>query len=125
MSEMPQIDLKVVHHFSRGLYARELHIPAGTVLTGKIHKTEHICTISEGEIGIMDEHSHGLFKAPITFISKPGVKRMGLAHTDTIFTTYHVTDKTDISELEADLVVSTYEEYEQFILENQDQELLA
>ena len=74
----------------------------------------------------MDEHSHGLFKAPFTFVSKPGVKRMGLAHTDTVFTTIHATDKTDVSELEADLVVSTYEEYEQFLLKAQsNQELLA
>lgn len=114
----PQRELEVIHHFSPGIYAREMRIPAGTILTGQIHKTEHLCIISAGEIGILDEYTHGLFKAPFTFISKPGVKRMGLAHTDTVFITIHATDKTDLAELESDLVVSTYAEYEQFLLES-------
>ena len=40
MLQAPQVELKVIHHFSKGVYARELHIPAGIILTGQIHKFE-------------------------------------------------------------------------------------
>lgn len=112
----PQVELEIVHHFSPGLYAREMRIPAGIVLTGMIHKSEHLCTLS-GDIEIMDEEGGGRFTGYHTFLSKPGVKRIGLAHASTVFTTFHVTHETDIDALEAALVVETYAEYEQFLLE--------
>ncbi len=37
-----QIELVTIHHFSPGIYMRELRIPAGVTLTGAIHKTEHL-----------------------------------------------------------------------------------
>ena len=39
-----------------------------------------------------------------TFISKPGAKRVGYAHSDTWCTGFFPTDKTDVTELENDLV---------------------
>jgi len=46
MKEQPQVELKVVHHFSKGVYARELHIPAGVILTGEIHKFKNLNILS-------------------------------------------------------------------------------
>ena len=40
MLEHEQVEMPVTHHFSKDLYARELFIPAGTLLVGKIHKHE-------------------------------------------------------------------------------------
>lgn len=113
----PQIALEVIHHFSPGIYARELRMPAGIVLTGKIHKTEHLCILN-GDIDIMSEDGGGRFTGYHTFVSKPGVKRIGRTYADTVFTTIHATDKTDIEELELELVVETYEQYQQYVLEN-------
>jgi hypothetical protein len=111
------IDLKVVHHFAPGIYARELHIPAGVALTGAIHKTEHLFILSAGEIEQISENE-GLhrIKAPFTCISKPGVKRMGFALSDAVVTTIHPTNETDVDKLRADLVCETYEEYELFLI---------
>ena len=44
-----------VHRFTQGLYIRETFMPAGTLLTSKIHKTEHPYTISKGK-------AHGLYR---------------------------------------------------------------
>ena len=36
------VELETKHHFSDGLYARELFIPAGVCLVGALHKTTHL-----------------------------------------------------------------------------------
>ncbi|WP_026601482.1 hypothetical protein [Methylomonas sp. 11b] len=117
MKTLPQVTLEVVHHFSPGIYAREIRIPAGVALTGHIHKTEHLCIISAGLIEIADDNGVKLICAPYTFISKPGDKRLGVTLADTVFTTIHATDKTNIEELESDLVCASHEEYERFFIE--------
>lgn len=117
---LPQTETEVIHHFSPGIYARELRIPAGMVLTGKIHLTEHLC-IMHGDIEIMSEDGGGRFTGYHTLLSKPGVKRIGRTYADTVFTTIHATDITNIKELEASLAVETYAQYEQFLIDSTKQ----
>jgi hypothetical protein len=108
----PQTVLPVKHHFSPGIYARELFIPAGTVLTGKIHKHAHLCMISQGAISVLTEHGVQLLRAPCTFLSTPGVKRAGYAHEDTVFTTIHATTETDIEKIEQMVTADSFEEFD-------------
>ncbi len=123
-ASFPQIGPEVIHHFSPGIYAREMRIPKGTILTGKIHKTEHLCILN-GDIEIASQDGKGRFTGYLTFLSKPGVKRIGYAHEDTVFTTIHAIKGTDISALEEELVVDTFEQYENYCLTLSHQELLA
>lgn len=113
IAAMPQVELETVHHFSPGLYARELRIPAGVVLTGKIHRTEHINVVSAGRMVVYSEDG-GVREicAPFTFISKPGAKRVGIALEDTVWTCFHATSETDLDKLESDLVADSFEAYE-------------
>lgn len=118
-----QIGPEVVHHFADGIYMREMRIKKGTVLTGKIHKTEHLCTLN-GDISIASEDGTGRFTGYLTFLSKAGVKRIGYAHEDTVFTTVHAINGTDIKALEEALAVDTFEEYEQFLIARNAPELI-
>lgn len=104
MRALPQLPIKVTHHFAGGIYAREIFIPAGCLLTGKIHKCEHLNIVSQGEITVWTEGGMKTVKAPFTMVSKPGTKRVGLAHTDTVWTTIHASLETDIEKLEAELI---------------------
>jgi hypothetical protein len=97
-------ELPLKHHLCNGVYMRELHIPAGTCLTGKIHKTEHLNVILQGDISVMTEDGIKRLQASCIIPSLPGMKRAGFAHADTIWLTVHATDKTDIAEIEAELV---------------------
>ena len=97
------MELRTEHHFAPGMYAREMHIPAGVMLTGRTHRTGHLCSISAGTITVWSEGGEGLqLKAPCTFESLPGAKRVGFAHTDVVFTTYHPnpTNERDLAKLE-------------------------
>ena len=110
MLSLPQFEIEPKHYFADGLYAREIFVPKGTTLTGKIHKTEHLNIISQGDISVMTEHGIKRIKAPYTMVSKPGTKRVGYAHEDTVWTTIHASPERDLDKLEALLIAPTYDE---------------
>jgi hypothetical protein len=103
-----QIEIEPKHYFAEGLYAREITIPKGTTLTGKIHKFEHLNIISKGDISVMTEAGIKRIQAPATIISQPGTKRVGYAHEDTVWTTIHATTERDLVKLEDILVTNSY-----------------
>lgn len=104
MATMPQVALKTNHYFSDGMYCRELLIPAGVTLVGKVHRKEHFCILSSGSMTIIGEGHRQTFTAPCVFSSKPGAKRAGYAHEDAVFITVHRTAETDLAKLENELV---------------------
>lgn len=112
MLDMPQFEIEPVHRFSDGLYAREITIPKGCLLTGKVHKTVHLNIISKGDITVWTEEGMKRVQAPFTMVSKPGTKRVGYAHEDTVWTTIHGTHETDLDKLERDLIESDMIEYQ-------------
>jgi len=114
MFEMPEhvTELPVRHIFASGLYARELTIPKGMVATGKVHCQEHLFFVNSGEISVLTESGPQRLKAPAVLVTQPGTKRVVYAHEDTVVTTVHATTETKVEQLEADLVVNSYAEYE-------------
>lgn len=106
ISGLPAAILGLVHHFSKGIYARELRMPAGTILTGKIHRTEHLNIMSAGVIRVWSEaEGWREIHAPFTFVAKPGTRRIGVVLQDTVWTTIHGTSETDLDKLETELIV--------------------
>lgn len=101
--QCPQVETPIRHYFSPGIYAREMFIPAGTVLTGAVHKTEHI-SLFVGDITVLTDGGMQRLTGHHTFVSKPGAKRVGYAHSDTWCTGFFATNETDISKLESELV---------------------
>jgi hypothetical protein len=107
LEQYPQAELPVKHYFVPGMYAREMTIPAGVILTGAVHKTEHLSTISAGRIMVETEEGMKEISAPYTFVSKPGAKRAGYALETTVWTTYHATETTDLDTLVEELTEMT------------------
>lgn len=101
----------VKHHFADGSYGREMTLPAGLVVVGKIHKHAHVNVISRGRALVFTEQE-GVRElvAPCTFVSSPGTKRVVMVQEETVWTTVHVTDKTDITEIERELIAESYKE---------------
>src|SRR3989442_15642842 len=79
------IDLPLVHRFTPGLYTREIFNPAGTLLTTKIHKTEHPFVIAQGRVSVFvpgEKVVH--LRAPYVGVTKAGTRRIIYVHEDTI-----------------------------------------
>lgn len=75
--ELPQTDCPVVHHYAPGIYVREMRVPPFTVLTGAVHKTEHLAMLIQGRIEVLTEDGLQVLEAPCTLLSRPGIKRVG------------------------------------------------
>ena len=115
MRRYEQLDLPVKHYFSQGVYARELFIPKGTLLTGKIHKYQQLNIMSQGDLSVLTEDGVVRVQAPFTIVSPPGTKRIAYAHEDTVWTTIHGTDETNVDLIEAHFIAQSEEEYTAFL----------
>jgi quercetin dioxygenase-like cupin family protein len=104
MVKMPQAELETEHFFSPGMYCRRVYRPAGTLIVGKVHKEPHFFMCAKGEIIAWTEVGMRKLQAGDVIESKPGTKRVTLAVTDAIGITIHRTDKTDLDEIEAELI---------------------
>lgn len=102
---LPPIEAEVVHHFAPNVYARELRIHAGTMLTGKMHKTEHLNVVC-GDITVfnVEDGTERRITGFETFKSMPGTRRAGYAHQFTVWTTIHPTTETDLEKIEAEVI---------------------
>ena len=96
-------DLIITNYIKGGVYAREMKAPAGLVITGKIHEHDHINILSEGEISVMTDDGMKRVKAPYTFESKAGIRRIGYTHSDITWTSIHSVNNDDINEIEKEL----------------------
>jgi hypothetical protein len=100
LAHMPRVELPVTHRFTKGMYIREIQIPAGTMLTSMTHKTEHPFVISEGAIKVTsDNEGSVIYESPHTGITKPNTRRALHALTDVVWTTFHVTELTDVEKI--------------------------
>lgn len=106
MLDLPQIEIPTEHAFGPGFYARTITIPAGVTLTGKVHATEHIFMVTKGEITLTTDDGVQFIQAPYQAICKPGMKRAGFAHTETVCVNIHITNETDLAKLEAELIIA-------------------
>ena len=98
------------HFFAPGVYARMFFIEKDSVVVGKIHKTEHLNIICKGKCSVSTEDGPLLLEGPCIFTSRPGVKKAVYAWEDTTWVTIHVTEKTDISEIEDEVIAEDYKE---------------
>lgn len=107
MLEMPQWDAEknTSHYFAEGLYCRVLFRPAGTLIIGKKHKKSHFYMVMSGRVSITNGEGKALeVEGPYVIVSNPGTERAVLALTDATCITVHRTDKTDLDEIEKELI---------------------
>ena len=104
MKKMPQAEMVTENYFSDGMYCRKLIRPAGTLIVGKVHKKDHFFMCVKGEIIAWSEKGMIKLNAGDIIQSKSGTKRVTLALTDAIGLTVHRTEKTDLNEIEAELI---------------------
>lgn len=105
MMKHPGVELPLVHRFTPGLYTREIHMPAGALIVSKIHRTEHQFIVSRGRLAVMtDLGEWEEIVAPYHGITRPGTRRVLYIIEDTVWTTFHATDKTDPESVERDII---------------------
>jgi hypothetical protein len=100
----------LTHRFAGGIYVREIFIPAGMLLTGKIHRHAHPNFLMQGEaLVVTEQNGQEHLVAPLAMISLPGTKRAVYAITDLRWITVHeVGAERDLAKIEAMLIAPEY-----------------
>jgi hypothetical protein len=91
-----------------GLYARQMSVPKKVLLVGEIHRHAHLNTISQGVALVFSEFGVEAVRAPCSFVSQPGIKRMIFAVEDLVWTTYHPTMKTHVDDVRHECIMDAY-----------------
>jgi len=115
MNSCEQVDVPVKHRFSGGIYAREIVIPKGTLLVGRIHKFDHFDMMISGDILVStDTGEHKRLSGLNIMEGKSGKKRAGYALEDTHWITFHNVEERDPEEMYEHITCGSFEELDKF-----------
>ena len=111
-------DLYLTNLFAPGVYVRQIDLPEGSVVVGKIHKHAHVNMLMAGVVTVVSEFHTETFAAPRVWISEPGIKRAVYTHEDAMWMTVHPNpeDTTDLDAVEEDVIAPSYEALDAFLL---------
>jgi quercetin dioxygenase-like cupin family protein len=105
----------LTHHFADGVYIREIFIPKGTLVVGKVHRYRHYNVLLQGHVIVLTEQGgREEIVAPCSLISEPGTKRAVYAIEDTLWQTVHANphELRDLAALEAEIICPSFAAYE-------------
>ena len=110
---LEQVVPPLEHYHTPDLYGRRIFVQAGTVISTKVHKVEHITVALKGRCTVVDENGvKSEVVAPAVFITKPGTWRKVYAHDDVEWITVHHCKEQDVEAIEKKLVCDTQEEFD-------------
>ncbi len=104
MAHGPCVEIEPVHRFAPGLYVRELTVPAGHVIVGKIHKHETLNILLKGSALLACDGKIEKVSAPLTFVSGPGRQKAAIALEDMTWMNVHATTETDLVKIEQEFI---------------------
>jgi len=103
-SEQTAKELPLEHFICNKTYTRQITLPKDMLLTGKVHNFDHVSILSKGDVSVMTPDGVNRIKAPATWISKAGTKRLIYVHEETIWSTIHHSEHTTVEDLQNELV---------------------
>jgi hypothetical protein len=116
--KLPQIEIPVKHYIHGGMYAREITIPKGTLITGMIYKFDHFDIMVSGDITVTtDSGEPKRLTGYNCFKGQSGKKRAGYANEDTVWITLHPFGSevsSDGEEIQEFLTAKTFEDLNEF-----------
>jgi hypothetical protein len=95
----------LVEHWADNVYARELWMPAGAIITSKIHKMNHFVFVMYGKSEVIDENAGGvIIEGPCMIKTLAGTKRILRIIEDTLWIGVYPTLKTNSEDIEKDII---------------------
>lgn len=105
VDQVPQLEIPVTHHFSPGIYAREITMPAGCTGVGHIHKHQHLNIALTGHALVTCDGQTYEVRASFIMESMPGAQKAFQVFEDLRWITIHPNPKEirDIVEMEREI----------------------
>lgn len=109
------LELPVKHHFHGYTYMRELFMPAGVMLVGRIHLFDHLEILVSGDITLSTDADAPQRVTGYTVRNgHAGKQRAIYAHEDSVFMTVHSAEEQEPEAMYDYLTCGSYAEYDQF-----------
>jgi hypothetical protein len=104
------------HSFSEGVYIREMFMPQGGLVIGKLYKISHTWFLLSGELEVATDEGNEYYIGPCYVNAPEGTNRVLHAVSDVIFVNVYPNPEniTDTDKLEEVLTCSSYKEYEEY-----------
>ena len=99
-----QVDLGIVHHFSDGLYAKQMSLPKGYTAVSHVHAYSHLSILSKGSVIVTANNKVQKFIAPACIEIKAGIHHAIEALEDVVWFCIHATEETDVSKVDEVLI---------------------
>jgi hypothetical protein len=100
-----EIDLGTQHHFSSGVYAKQMMLPAGYFALSHAHTYDHLSILASGEVVIKTDNNEETYKAPSCINIKKGINHSITAIKDAVWFCIHATEETDSSKVDEVLIM--------------------
>lgn len=104
MSALEMLDSLTVHHFSDGLYAKEMHIPAGMAVLKHTHEYNHLSVLAKGKVVVLRGEEMEIIEGPACLDIEAGLIHGVKAITDCVWFCIHATDEKDASKVDEVLI---------------------
>lgn len=105
-------------HIEGGLYTREIHMPAGSLVISMIHKQQHPSFLLKGKVSYLtDEGEVVTIEAPHKIFTQIGTQRVLYIHEDTDWCCVYKTDAQTFEEAEADVYTNNFYDLPEGVVE--------
>jgi quercetin dioxygenase-like cupin family protein len=96
--------LHELHHFGGGVYAKQIHIPAGSFIVQHKHAFDHLSVLASGKVyvGVGDEVVE--YTAPACVLIKAGANHVIEATADAVWFCIHATECVDAESADKQLI---------------------
>jgi len=105
-----EIDLATIHHFSSGVYAKQMTLPAGYKALSHAHIFDHLSLLAKGKVIVTTDTSINIYTAPFCITIEKNMHHSIEALEDTVWFCIHATDETDPDKVDEVLIQQTMKE---------------
>jgi quercetin dioxygenase-like cupin family protein len=100
-----EVDLGIIHHFSSGVYAKQMTLPAGFTALSHSHNFDHMSILASGKVLVKTDDSDVVeYTAPTVVTIKAGVNHAIYAVEDSSWFCVHATEETDEEHIDEVLI---------------------
>lgn len=89
----------ISHHFSDGVYAKQMMLKKGHAALTHRHSYGHLSILAQGEVDVVLDGVKTRYKAPSCIEIKAGTHHAIVAHEDSVFFCIHATNETEFNDV--------------------------
>lgn len=96
---------QISHHFSSGVYAKEMRFAAGTTAVSHRHQFDHMSILASGRVVVTTPQGVTALVGPAVITMRAGVEHQVEAITDAVWFCIHATEETDVAKIDAAAII--------------------